>query len=283
MRVAARQLFPISRRQAVENIENFLIQRLEFTFARKSKCKVIEERVHKSCIRKIARRSLLMYKCQGVFMSHRGASVQKGFVGIVFLAIALIGIVIAAIAFMSRSSAGNVASESDKTNASIIIKQAADFKTGVDRMVATGIAPSSITFDQTVGTGIFDPTPGAQYAINTSPPTSAFVPSSSTPGYTYNVWIKLPGIGDPTREDFIVTAGGERGLTLSVCKQINKLLYNDPISQMPARSTANIGDWTDGASVDDNGSAAANYQGRPEGCIDAGDGNYVYYKALVEN
>lgn len=207
---------------------------------------------------------------------------QRGFVGVVFLAIALIGIVIAAIAAMSRSSSSGTADQAAKTNAAIVIKQASDFKSGVDRMIVNGVSPSSITFDSTVGTGLFDPTAGAQYAVKHSPPAAIFTTPPTTPTYYYNAQVNLPGIGSAAA-DYVVAVGP---LTLTACQQINRILYNDPLTATPATSGASVTAWTTTpAAVDDSAlTTATNYNARPEGCVGTSTaGSYVYYKAVVEN
>jgi hypothetical protein len=207
---------------------------------------------------------------------------QRGFVGIVFLAIALIGIVIAAIAAMSRSSSSGTADQAAKTNASIVIKQASDFKSGMDRMIVNGVTPSAITFDATVGTGLFDPSAGAQYAVRHVPPGAVFsTPPTGTPTFYYNQHVKLPNIGSTSVEDYVVTLGP---LTLTACQQINHILYSDSLTATPATSSGAIAAWTTSPTAIDDSTAtsATNYSSRPEGCVAAG-GSYVYYKALVEN
>lgn len=213
-------------------------------------------------------------------MKHYQYKRQKGFIGIVFLVIALIGIVIAAIAAMSRSSSTGTADQTTKTNASVLMKQASDFKTGMDRMIVNGTSAATITFDNTVNTGLFDPTPGAQYAIRHVPPSRVVV--SGTPAFTYTRQVQLPGIGSQTSADFVTTVGN---LTLAACQQINNLLYNDAITALPATSAGTMAAWTTTpAAIDDSGSVAANYLNRPEGCVAAmGGTTYLYYKALVEN
>lgn len=207
---------------------------------------------------------------------------QRGFVGVVFLAIALIGIVIAAISAMSRSSSSGTADQTAKTNASIVLKQASDFKTGIDRMIVNGSSAASITFDATASTGLFDPTPGAQFAVKHIPPGAVF---TTLPGggatFYYSKLVKLPGIGSSTADDYVATVGP---ITIEVCRQINRTLYNDLATAAPAVSAGTLAAWTTTpAAVDDSASAVINYKDRPEGCVAATGGEYVYYKALVEN
>jgi hypothetical protein len=206
---------------------------------------------------------------------------QRGIVGLVLVAITLIGAVIAAFAMMGRNSATGVADQTSKTNVSIMMKQAADYRAGFDRMLVNGAAASTITFNNTVGTGLFDPTPGAQYAILQNPP-AGIVASGTTPTFTYTQLVNLPGIGASATADYVATVGH---VTLPNCQQLNKLLWGDASTLTPATSAGSLAAWTTTpAAVDDSAqTATTNYNGRPEGCIKTSDGNYVYYKALAEN
>jgi hypothetical protein len=214
------------------------------------------------------------------FVKKGSPSAQQGFVGIVFLAIALIGIVIAAIAAMSRSSSSGAADQSVRTNVAVLLKQASDFKNGFDRMIISGVPASSVTFDTTAGSGLFDPTPGAQYSVNHKAPGALFMPSA-TVSYYYSTFIQVPDIGSPAAPDAVVTAGP---ITLLACQSINKILYNDLITGSPATSSGSLSAWTSlPSAIDDSTSSAVNYSGRPEGCVATSDGSYVYYKVLMEN
>lgn len=207
---------------------------------------------------------------------------QRGFVGVVFLAIALIGIVIAAIAAMSRSSSSGTADQAAKSNASIVIKQASDFKSGIDRMIVNGVTPSTITFDATVNSGLFDPTPGAQYAVKHVPPAAVSATTGQVPQFYYSKLVNLPNIGLGTAADYVVTVPN---ISLVVCQQINKILYNDTPNGTTniATSAGAAAAWgTTPAAIDDSANTSVYYNFRPEGCIAAG-AQYVYYKAIVEN
>lgn len=207
---------------------------------------------------------------------------QSGFVGMVLLAISLIGAIIAAIALMARA-APSTQEHVDKTNVSILLKQSADFKGGIERMIATGISPSSITFNSNPGTGLFDTTPGSQYSVKHVPPTSILTttpPNGAT--FYYNTQIRLPRIGSAL-PDFVIVAGP---IKLSACQQINKLLYNDVFPVQTSSPSSGV--WNTWAymtmPIDDNFNPSPIYAGRPEGCVKLTDPNmYAYYKVVVEN
>jgi hypothetical protein len=214
----------------------------------------------------------------------RSISKQSGFAGAIFLAIALISIVIAALAYMSRGYTTGVTEQSATINGDVIIKQGVDLKDGYDLMqVRTGIAPIDITFDATstpavvggIATGLFNPTAGAQYTVRPLPPASA----TTSTAYTYNRNIQLPGIGSGAAS-YVATLGNINELT---CRAINHNLYNDAPNLAPAVSSGAMTDWTGTTAVNDSAmTTTLNYNLRPEGCVRAGAG-FVYYKVLAEN
>lgn len=205
---------------------------------------------------------------------------QAGFAGVVYLVVGLIAIVMAGIAYMSRGSSTGTIEQAARTNASVMLKQASDFKSGYDRMLINGVSATNITFDDTAGTGLFDNSPGAQYAIKHVPPAAAI--ATGTPAFTYTKVAQLPGIGTTAGADYVVTAGN---ITIDVCRAINRMLWNDAVTATPATSAGAMADWTTTPlAVDDSASVAVNYQNRPEGCIAASGGStYLYYKVMAEN
>ena len=98
---------------------------------------------------------------------------QIGFVGIVFLAIALIGIVVAAIAAMSRETPANSAREKIKMDSLVIMKQGADFKLAMDKMILAGGNPFDVWNTTDDGVLYFDDHPELNKDINFKPPASA--------------------------------------------------------------------------------------------------------------
>jgi hypothetical protein len=203
---------------------------------------------------------------------------QHGFAGVVFLVVALIGIIMAAIAAMSRNNAVGAPEQSARTNASVILKHAADLRTGFDRMRIDGISAAAITFDSGA-TGLFGTATGTTYAIRPVPPPQ--VATNGTPAFTYNGSVILPNVGTAAA-DAVFTVGN---LTGDVCRQINRILYNDVATLTPASSSGELAAWTTSpAPINDGGSTATNYDTRSEGCIAAATGGqFVYYKAAVEN
>ena len=210
---------------------------------------------------------------------------QSGFAGAVFLVIALVSIVIGAIAMMSRGYTSGVTEQSAKINASVMMKQTSDMKDGFDRMlITTGLTADAVTFDANTTTGLFNPTSGAQYAVKGIPPASSVKADPTLPNgieYTYNKTVKLPGVGDTSLEDYVVTL---HGVNLLTCQAINHALFNDLLTATPASSGGSSTGWsTTPASIDDSANTAINYNLRSEGCVASSDGDYIYYKAMVEN
>lgn len=200
-----------------------------------------------------------------------------GFAGVVFLVIALIAVVMAAIAIMSRGSSSGLPDQNGKAYASVLLKQAADLRGGFDRMLIDNKTASLITFDSAANTGLFDPTGDVVYALQQTPPAGLMV--SGTPAFNYHKLVKLPGIGITANDDYAFVVGD---ISSVACQQINKTLYSDATTLAPGTSTGSLSDWTTGAAIDDSG-ATTRYVDRPEGCVVTSDAKYVYYKAAFEN
>ncbi|MFD2274152.1 hypothetical protein ACFS07_32615 [Undibacterium arcticum] len=131
---------------------------------------------------------------------------------------------------------------------------------------------SQITFDTTAATGLFDPAAG--YAILQVPPAAAV--TTGTAAFTYSKLVTLLGVGT-TAADNVLTVGN---LTLAVCQQINKTLYNDAATATPAATTGSTAQWTTAPAAIADGTGGKS--GRSEGCVGTSDGAYVYYKAMQE-
>jgi hypothetical protein len=202
----------------------------------------------------------------------RRQKTSSGFVGIVFLGIALIAIVIAAIASMSRNSSTGTATEAVKMAIATQMKTMADLKQGYERMLVNGVAASSIGWNSTPGTGLFDPSPGAKFAL------SPRIPK----GFNGNLYatIRLPGVGLATQLDYLAST---QVLALSTCQLVNNILYGDSLSAAPAVSTNDTLAWVqEGAEYgNDSNMTASNYLGREENCIQTSDGRYIYYKVMA--
>lgn len=207
---------------------------------------------------------------------------QFGVIGVVFLAVALIGVVIAAVSTMNRDASRNDATQGANLKASVLIKQAADIRQAFDRKLVDGISVSSIRLD-TTGNGIYYTGQGRPYAVRQYPPKEYIVadaPLHVGNDWNYFVFARLPAVGTFSF-DYVISVGA---LKPEICRSINRLLYNDPPLQEPAQSNVIALRWWSGgpSSVEDWSVTAANYSGRPEGCVRSSDGFYVYYKTMAE-
>jgi hypothetical protein len=207
-------------------------------------------------------------------------SKQQGLFSAILAGLLLLVIVVAVIAYIERSSPSGVTELATSAKTSVLINQGTDLKIGFERLVYTGITPSSITFDQVVGTGLFDTTPGASAITKPTPPPGLTV-LPAVAAFTYNQQVKLPGIGATGTADYVASVGN---LSLSACQLVNKNLFGDLSTAIPAVSTGSTSAWTTApAAIDDSSNVSINYVIRPEGCVKTSDGAYVYYKAIVEN
>lgn len=196
---------------------------------------------------------------------------QQGFVGIIILIIVLAGVVMMAFSYMNQGTNTNSTEQTAKSNASVIIKQAVDYKIGFDRLMSNGIDHTTVTFDTTAGTGLFDPALG--YArLQVAPPVSM----TTAKPYTYNSLVTLANVGT-TAPESTLTLGP---LTQATCEQINKTLYND--KTLPT-TTASLVQWTSSPAAIADGTGGGTFVGRAEGCVKTSDAAFVYYKALSEN
>lgn len=183
---------------------------------------------------------------------------DSGFVGAVFLAIALIAIVVASIAAMSRQPQGNAASQKTKSEASVVLKQGADFKLAIDKMLINGASMTTLS-DNPSGSGSI--TKFSAYP-DTTLELSMIVPSANVyyPGAGNYIYVKNTRVGKKLMTLQLLMS------KLEHCQMINNLLYGDAISKAPALE-----------------SSSATELSRPEGCLDYGGGMYLYYKDIVEN
>jgi hypothetical protein len=208
---------------------------------------------------------------------------SKGFVGVVFLAIALIAIVLGAFAAMSRGSASNSATEKAKTDAAVLIKRLSDFKTTHDRMIASGI-PETVSITAVWQNGLRPNATAAPEFQNDflGPPPKTASGGVAPNGYDISYWtgssIVLPGIGSNLPDRFFYVGP----ISLTVCQAVNTLLYKDAISASPATSVVPWGTWYSINGNISEPSTAANFKDRPEGCIRTSDGVYLHYKVYLE-
>lgn len=161
---------------------------------------------------------------------------QRGFgIGIVLLVLALIAVLAGVIAASTRG-ATNTSAGADGGNASAIIFQASQLDIGFQRMASNGVAITTVTFDATANTGLFNATTGTTQTQ--TPPASAFA-TPPGPGWKYTKLVPLNTVGTAAA-DFSVYL---TGVTKGVCEQINLKLHG--ATTVPA-STSTTAAWAAG-------------------------------------
>lgn len=199
---------------------------------------------------------------------------QRGFaVGAVLLAIVLMAVVAGAIALGNRGSNANSAEQTARVNAATIIQESTNLRQGFDIMLARGTTVSTITFDATVNSGLFNPnTGGAQ--PQTIPGSAQITPS---PWVYKAATLKVRGVGTDSGGDYAVVAVGIKD---TVCQQIMQSLYNS--STLPASAVAESS-WGTAGTLVDLSAGIVGIDNRPEGCVTTTDGtdHNVYYSVAV--
>ncbi|MDY7572985.1 hypothetical protein [Actimicrobium sp. CCI2.3] len=203
-------------------------------------------------------------------------SKQRGMGATVILfTIALIVLVGAALAYSSRGSSKSLSVESAKVYSAIILKQSGEYREAYNRFIFDGNSASTMTFDTTSGTGLFDP--NKQYGINQSAPAQAITTGATDAAWQYNKSIFVSGIG-------IDTTGGADSivylnkLSLAACQQINLQMYGDPIGTTIPSATIALADF-----AINNGTKTITAGGRATGCVATSDPFYIFYSTLAEN
>lgn len=203
---------------------------------------------------------------------------NSGFaIGMILLVIVLIGAIVGAIAVASRSSNTNASGETAKIQASALLQQGINLRSGYDLMLARGADAGAISWDTSSPNGLFHPTDGG--AVKQTPPSEAIVASADAV-WKYKKVVSLMGVGIDGNDDYV---GVVANVKLKHCQYINHILYGmDTSATPPTAAAGSLADWqTEVTAI--NLSADASVTGKPEGCIQTTTaGSYVYYKALYE-
>ena len=140
---------------------------------------------------------------------------SRGFVGVVFLAVALIALVIGAISTMSRSLAADVKGESAKLTASRMMKIGADINMAVDVTQVSGINIDDITLTADPIYGLFNSED--KYAVRPylHQGQSISLAKVSLIGPTVTLGSSYP-------DNYVVITG----VSDDVCRQINKMAWD---------------------------------------------------------
>lgn len=180
---------------------------------------------------------------------------QSGMIqGAILFGLAILAIVIGAFALANRSTPSNTSNESNKVNASTIIKIGNDFSDAVTRY-GMDYDLAAMTLDQVAATGLYDPAKGIAPSPFIGPKDGTTTPSTAytfeTTGYI------ITGQGDDANSEFVVALSG---VTTPVCQQIERILRNTPITDAIPTTLG----------------------GRVEGCVDD-SGTNTYYKMVRAN
>lgn len=192
----------------------------------------------------------------------------------ILLAIVLVAAIAIVIAIGSRAGPAQSAQQQARLDATTLINQAQNLKTGFDKMVADGLDPAAITFDNAPGTGLWNPSVGGTVAQLDLPP------SGTTGLGAYYKWLyhgsgaelKLMNVGSSAGNYAVMV----HYLTNATCQQINYLLWGS--TTIPRASSTQ--DTTSWAVVDYSTDPATNE--RPEQCMATEGGTNFYYKVIYQ-
>jgi hypothetical protein len=191
---------------------------------------------------------------------------RRGFVGVVFLAVALIGIIIGSIAKMSREGASSTGDQANRMLASVILKQAADIATAFDRLEVEGkISPDPEAMRPA----------GAPYAVAYKLPAGSFDSHPGLVGTGYVLFNQMKFVTPSEQEKIVLFA--EAPIRDAVCRQINLLVHNEPITTTPPSGDLAYSEYL-GPEISAGGGEPR--MNRNEGCFYEGDGIGMYYKIL---
>lgn len=217
---------------------------------------------------------------------------QEGFIQAALLfGIALITAVLGGYALANRTPTSQTDQEQAKVNASVILKQAADLRDGVQRYSSdNGSSAVQNTMDFSTGAnGLFNVTnryaspqvmPSTVFDGNAPAPIKSIkAPAAKVAGHWYFVKThSANGIGSSTSDPMVALPD----IRQDVCERVNRLLYGAP--DVPTVTGA-IATVTDDTVLDLSASAGtAIPSGWAEGCYQLETGSeYVYFKVLQEN
>lgn len=256
-----------------------------------------------------------------MFKKYQRSNPEQGFaIGTILLAVVLIAAIVSAISAASRGSSSTQNREGARIQASALINQSLNLKSGFDRLTTIGVNRFSIVMagDDRDNDGADDCDDGDQVALAAldavclydsveggaaaqRPPTQAFVEGAINAEES-DRWVllgagsanvpdgRVPGVGSSS-----ATGVGGRNIVASVhnitndvCRQINNIVHGVSIRTDPP-ILAEAVDFTDseiaGNAPNFTGAGAAN-EGWAEGCVipNGGTGNDagIYYRVVSE-
>lgn len=184
---------------------------------------------------------------------------------VILFTIALIVLVGAALAYASRSNPNAITTQGAKLQASLLLKQSADYRDAYSRYIFDGNTLGNMTFSPTAPPATDLLYPASQYGSYQAPPVAAM--ATSTAGvWTLNKTASINGVGTVAADPLLYIDN----VAQAVCEQVNLQLYGSA-----AADTATTTDLT--ATV-----AWPVTSGRSIGCFRNGGLNYVFYATLGE-
>ncbi|NJM31891.1 MAG: hypothetical protein HC848_02075 [Limnobacter sp.] len=214
---------------------------------------------------------------------------QAGFIQAALLfGIALMTAILGGFALANRTPTGATDTEEAKVNASVILKQASDLRDGVQRYAVdfgSTAVTSTMTFNSTATTGLFDP--AARYASPQVMPASVFAAGADTTikstapaaGHWYFVENHSGNsVGTGTADPMVALPD----IKQAVCQRINTMLYGSPTIPTITYTLTDV--TTDQAANLATSAGTAVPAGWAEGCYQLEtSSDYIYFKIVQEN
>ncbi|MEY4593363.1 MAG: hypothetical protein RIR18_2258 [Pseudomonadota bacterium] len=224
----------------------------------------------------------------------KGFSLLTGFIVVI--------IMFASLGFFLAGQGINSGFSSQYTNqakTSALLTSAGYLTTGFDAVTLSGQTASSVTFDNTATTGVFDPTAGGASLQAVDPSILARTTAGIDGIWVYNgSRVTMKGVGGALNSpDYTVMVSG---IKKAICQQINNTLHGTSLATNPTSlaaldpavvgtalnitSTGSIG--TSAAAAFDLSAVAAASTGWMDGCyatttVVGSDVNYVYIHTLL--
>lgn len=225
-------------------------------------------------------------------LMQKGFSLLTGFIVVIIL--------FSSLAFFLAGqgiSSGFSSSYTNQAKASGLLTSAGYISAGFDALTLGGVSASNVTFDQTSGTGVFDPVSGGTTLQAVDPGLLARTSAGVDGIWVYRkTAITMYGVGNGATADYTMMVSG---LKKAICQQINASLHGTALNATPPdTATADAGvigtptvssgilGTNTGNALNLNTAAIAGTQGWTSGCFATttavgSDVNYVYIHTLL--
>ena len=211
---------------------------------------------------------------------------------LILIAVTLFAALSYAVTQSGRGSGTGATDDSNLIISSQVTQYPASLRSGVDRLLIRGWGASEILFITDTADGnygddvnLFNPN-GLSGVIPQDPPQNAVI-DVDTAEWVYNKDVALPEIGVDATADIVAILDG---LKQNVCSMINEQIVGRDYFSTPdnvPELSGTVADWEATIAAGTITSSVAGDATKMEGkaflCVENGDGNYVYYHALVEN